>query len=63
MLNYILDNKYSKWYFSIIQNAKNRIIENTYYEKHHIIPKSFGGDDTESNLVKLTFREIGRAHV
>lgn len=48
------------------RNIYNRIINkainekdlriNGYYEKHHIIPKSFGGNK-ENNLVKLTARE------
>ena len=28
-----------------------------YYEKHHILPKSLGGSNDETNLVKLTARE------
>jgi hypothetical protein len=50
--------KYSKFYFSIIDNAKSRTISsNIYTEKHHIIPKSLGGDNSSLNLVKLTARE------
>jgi hypothetical protein len=50
--------KYSKYYYSIIDNAKSRTISgNIYTEKHHIIPKSMGGDNSPSNLVKLTARE------
>lgn len=50
--------KYSKYYFSIIDNAKSRTISsNIYNEKHHIIPKSLGGDNSSLNLVKLTARE------
>jgi hypothetical protein len=50
--------KYSKYYYSIIDNAKSRTISgNIYTEKHHIIPKSLGGDNSLSNLVKLTARE------
>jgi hypothetical protein len=53
-----IDNKYTKLYFSIIENAKSKISkENTYYEKHHIIPKSLGGSDVAKNIVKLTARE------
>ena len=33
-----------------------------YYEYHHIIPKHMGGDNSEDNLVLLTFREHVLAH-
>ena len=36
--------------------------EGMYYEKHHILPKSMGGSDDESNLVYLTAREHFLAH-
>lgn len=46
-----LQNKYTKWYFSIIAKAKakakalqrNKKNSNEYYESHHIIPKCMGG--------------------
>lgn len=47
-------NKYTKWYFNIIENSN---ADNIVVEKHHIIPKSLGGSDDESNIVKLTPRE------
>jgi hypothetical protein len=51
-----LINKYSKWYFNIIESA--RVQETAEYtEKHHIIPKSLGGSNTKDNLVKLTARQ------
>jgi len=57
-------NKYSKYYFSIIDRAKSRkILSNTYTEKHHIIPKSCGGDNSPSNLVRLTAREHFICHL
>ena len=34
-----------------------------YYEQHHILPKSIGGSDEESNLVMLTAREHYIAHL
>lgn len=53
-----LSNKYSKWYFNIISNAKNK---NTYIESytelHHIIPKSLGGTNHKTNLIRLTAKE------
>ena len=51
-----ITNKYTNWYYSIIQSAQNRTI-NGYTERHHIIPKSLGGDNARNNLVKLTARE------
>jgi hypothetical protein len=53
-----LHNKYTTWYNSIISAAQSRILpETTYTETHHIIPKSLGGSNTKSNLVRLTARE------
>lgn len=52
----MLTNKYSKTYFAIISNAKQRITEG-YTELHHIIPQSMGGSNDKENLVELTARE------
>jgi hypothetical protein len=54
-----LDNKYNKIYFLIINKAKNEVRnkKNNYYENHHIIPKSLGGDNSKDNLVLLTAKE------
>ena len=49
-------NKYTKWYTSITNNAKQRNLDG-YTEIHHIKPRSLGGVDTPENLVKLTPRE------
>jgi hypothetical protein len=54
--NIMLTNKYSKIYFSITSNAKQRITEG-YTELHHIIPQSMGGSNDKENLVELTARE------
>jgi hypothetical protein len=60
-------NKYSVWYFNIINNAKTRNWtkknSNIYVENHHIVPKSFGGSDDESNLVLLTAKEHYICHL
>lgn len=48
---------YRKIYNNIINNAKDRNINNQYYEIHHIIPKCIGGEDDNENLVQLTLRE------
>ena len=52
----MLTNKYSKIYFAITSNAKNRSID-CYTEHHHIIPESLGGPTTDENMVHLTARE------
>jgi hypothetical protein len=53
-----LQNKYSKYYFNIIDSAKSRVLSSdTYTERHHILPKSLGGNDSSANIIKLTARE------
>lgn len=52
--------KYTTWYFHIIENAKqqNRTKSSIdYFESHHIIPKSIGGNNRKENLVLLTVKE------
>lgn len=52
-------------YDKLIDNAKQQsyIDEKTYYEKHHIIPKSLGGGNDADNIVKLTARDHIIAHI
>ncbi len=52
----MLTNKYSKRYYKITSNAKQRTTEG-YTELHHIIPQSMGGSNDKENLVDLTARE------
>ena len=52
-----IENKYTKIYFNIVNNAQSREPIVGYVEKHHIIPKSLGGSNNKENLVKLTARE------
>lgn len=52
-----LQNKYTKWYYAIIAKAQTRCNAQSYYERHHITPKSLGGQDISTNLVSLTARE------
>lgn len=71
-----LDNKYTKWYYNIINRAKvNPYINNG--ETHHIIPNSFfikttgrskpgwleGDPDHPDNLVNLSIREHRLCHL
>jgi hypothetical protein len=54
---------YRKHYDSLINRSKTKQLEEgTYFEIHHIIPRSEGGTNDESNLVKLTAREHFIAH-
>lgn len=57
-----LNNKYTNWYNRIIRNAQSRELD-TYYEIHHIVPKSLGGTNQKSNLVKLTAKEHYVCHL
>jgi hypothetical protein len=55
-------NKYSKWYFNII-DKRSKLIYNGYTETHHILPRSLGGSNDASNLVKLSAREHFICHL
>jgi hypothetical protein len=60
-----LDNKYTRIYYALISNARSRNFKSKkeaksalgYVERHHIIPRSIGGDNSNTNLVYLTARE------
>lgn len=59
-----LQNKYTNWYNHIVSNAQSRILSNEIYvERHHIIPRSLGGDNKNLNIVKLTPREHFICHL
>lgn len=59
-----LQNKYTRWYCTIVQRAQTRVLsKNTYAEKHHIIPRSLGGNDSVENLVRLTAKEHFICHL
>ena len=53
-----------KWHYDkLIETRKAReIFDDVYYERHHIIMKSMGGTDEETNIVRLTPREHFLAH-
>jgi hypothetical protein len=61
-VNVFMNNKYTRIYYSIIAQAKLRV-NLDYTERHHIIPKSLGGDNTNDNLVRLTAKEHYVCHL
>lgn len=56
---------YGKTYDRLIQKRRDNPISRNecYCERHHIIPKSEGGSDDDTNLVNLTAREHYIAHL
>jgi len=55
-------NKYFKWYWSICNRAKDRVLSpDIYIERHHIYPKSIYGQNLD--LVKLTAKEHYIVHL
>jgi len=56
---------YKKHYERLIEKAKlsKRVKGDTYYEKHHILPKCLGGTNKKDNLVLLTAKEHFIAHL
>lgn len=57
---------YKKIYECLIESRRNlgRFKgDDNYYEKHHILPKCFGGTNESENLVLLTAREHFVAHL
>lgn len=70
-----INNKYTRWYYSLCERGRTRTI-NEYTESHHIIPESFfsertrpgpkgwlsGNPNDPSNLSDLTDREHELAH-
>jgi len=71
-----INNKYTQWYYNIVNNAKARGIRK-HHDKHHIIPESFyierkrkgrkgwlpGDPDVAENLVWLTQHEHFVCHL
>lgn len=61
-----LQNKYTIWYYNIISRAKSRdknTNTNVYFEKHHIVPQSLGGNNSKDNIATLTGREHFICHI
>lgn len=56
------ENKYTKWYYSIIHNARQRHLT-VNKDRHHIIPRCLGGTNDPDNLVNLTYREHFIVHL
>ncbi|MCK3776214.1 NUMOD3 domain-containing DNA-binding protein [Ensifer sesbaniae] len=57
---------YTASYVHLIRRAKRenrRKGDGTYYESHHIVPKSLGGSNRKFNRVLLTAEEHLRAHL
>jgi hypothetical protein len=57
-----INNKYTKWYYQIIDSAKQNP-PTGYKERHHIIPRCMGGSDDHDNLVDLTARQHFVCHL
>jgi hypothetical protein len=55
-MNMFNQSKYTRWYFSIVENAKSKTYDD-YTEIHHIIPKSLDGSNESDNLITLSYRE------
>ena len=54
--------KYTKIYYSIIDRSLSRPLLG-YQERHHIIPRSLGGDNSKGNIANLTAREHYICHL
>lgn len=54
---------YIETYDRLVQKRLNQPAIGQYIECHHIVPKSEGGSNDKSNLVKLTAREHFIAHL
>lgn len=52
----MFDSKFSKFYFAIVNHRLANPANDTV-EHHHIIPKSLGGSNDATNIVKLSARE------
>lgn len=57
------DSKYTQWYFNLVKDRQQRNSVDGYCERHHIIPRSLGGNNEQSNIVTLTAREHYICHL
>jgi hypothetical protein len=53
----------NKEYLDFIEECKNKNYENVITQKHHIIPKHMGGDNSNSNLIELSLDDHYTAHI
>ena len=53
---------YKKHYYLLVEKARSRETNTGYFERHHILPRCMGGNDSSENLVKLTPEEHYIAH-
>lgn len=53
-----IPNKYYRWYRSVT----SRDDDVGYVERHHRLPRSMGGDNEKTNIVRLSFRKHFLAH-
>ena len=58
----MFEGKYAHVYMNLMERAKTRV-PSGYTERHHIIPRSFGGSNSKENIVRLTAREHFIAHL
>ena len=56
-----MSNHHLDRYHKFIDGLRNQVVDG-YCEKHHILPRSFGGSDDASNLILLTPRQHYLAH-
>jgi|688.fasta_scaffold745588_2 hypothetical protein len=48
-------------YYQFIEGCRDKVVN--LYHNHHIIPKSMGGSDDQSNLIKLSYEDHQKAHI
>lgn len=62
-----LDNEYSKEYFNIVKKyQENQMYSKglgVYCEKHHIVPRSLGGNNKKDNIVFLSATDHFKCHM
>lgn len=56
-------NKYYNTYLAICRRGQSRAPHAGYVERHHVIPRSFGGDNSSENITVLTAKEHYIAHL
>lgn len=54
-------NKFSEFYFKLIDDARSNPPFG-YFEVHHILPRSLGGDNSNNNLVRMSGSQHYYAH-